>query len=79
MRDLTAAESKLLNTDTGSSGLTCIFCSGNEFLEGPHGGMSVNIKCANPECGAQYNVTPGAAGFNEQVIGDPLNGGPSLA
>jgi len=79
VRDLTAAESKLLNTDNGYSGLTCIFCCGCEFLEGPHGGMSVNIKCANPDCDAQFNITPGVPGFNEQVIGEPRNGEPSLA
>ena len=72
MRDLTPTESKLLNTDNGHSGLTCIFCHGTDFLEGPHGGMSVNLQCANEKCGAQYNITEGVPGFNEQLIGEPL-------
>lgn len=31
----------------------CPFCHTNYFLEGPHGGMSVNFKCR--ECGATFN------------------------
>jgi hypothetical protein len=34
----------------------CAFCKGREFLNGPSGGMSMNIKCANVECGAEYNL-----------------------
>jgi hypothetical protein len=75
MRDLTPAESKFLNTDNGHSGLTCIFCACPEFFEGPSGGMSLNIKCGNPKCAAKYNITPGFAGFNEQIIAEPIDGG----
>jgi len=31
-------------------------CGSAEFLEGPEGGMSTNIKCA--KCGARWNVAP---------------------
>jgi len=31
----------------------CPFCKTNYFLEGPHGGLSVNFKCK--ECGATFN------------------------
>ncbi len=26
------------------------------FLEGPHGGMSINIMCANEDCKSRFNV-----------------------
>lgn len=26
------------------------------LLEGPHGGLSINVKCE--ECGAKYNIPP---------------------
>lgn len=35
-----------------------------KFLEGPHGGMSVNIKCAS--CSARFNITP-AIGHAERI------------
>ncbi|MBA7495941.1 hypothetical protein ES702_06537 [subsurface metagenome] len=31
----------------------CPFCKTNYFLEGPHGGLSINFKCR--ECGAIFN------------------------
>lgn len=31
-------------------------CGGTEFFEGPTGGLSFNIKCANPDCGQGWNV-----------------------
>lgn len=31
----------------------CPFCQGKEFLEGPHGGLSINFKCK--DCGAIFN------------------------
>ena len=31
----------------------CPFCGSKEFLEGPHGGQSINFKCAR--CGATFN------------------------
>lgn len=36
----------------------CPDCGGDGFYEGPSGGLSTNIKCANPECGSEFNVTP---------------------
>lgn len=36
--------------------LTCPRCGSKDFLEGPHGGSAVNIKCA--KCGYWMNVTP---------------------
>lgn len=33
----------------------CPFCKSKEFLEGPHGGLSINFKCANKVCGATFN------------------------
>ena len=31
----------------------CPDCGGSKFLEGPHGGLSVNFKCAG--CGSEFN------------------------
>jgi len=31
----------------------CPDCCGTEFLEGPHGGLSINFKCA--QCGSTFN------------------------
>jgi hypothetical protein len=36
----------------------CPDCNGKDFLMGPHGGMSQNIKCANPRCGSEFNCAP---------------------
>lgn len=33
----------------------CPDCGGKEFLEGPRGGMCVNIKCNN--CGSKFNIS----------------------
>jgi len=35
----------------------CEVCDGDEFLEGPHGGLCTNIKCV--ACSAEYNHGPG--------------------
>jgi len=34
----------------------CPDCHEKHFLEGPHGGASVNIKCV--ECGSKFNICP---------------------
>lgn len=33
----------------------CVYCGGTDFYEGPRGGASVNILCANPECRHWFN------------------------
>lgn len=49
MRDLTAEEEIILRAGR------CPFCGSRKgFQEGPHGGMSVNVKCAN--CGTKLNL-----------------------
>jgi hypothetical protein len=35
----------------------CAVCDGDEFLEGPSGGLCTNIKCVG--CSAEYNFGPG--------------------
>jgi tRNA(Ile2) C34 agmatinyltransferase TiaS len=35
---------------------SCPDCGGEDFLEGPSGGMSVNISCE--KCGTRFNLTP---------------------
>ena len=36
----------------------CPDCGGDGWIEGPHGGLSVNITCANPTCGSRFNTSP---------------------
>ena len=37
----------------------CPWCGASDgFLRGPEAGMCTNIKCANPNCGAEFNVGP---------------------
>ena len=36
----------------------CTYCGGTDFLEGPSGGMSTNILCANEKCRHWFNWTP---------------------
>lgn len=38
--------------------MKCTYCGGTEFFEGPSGGMSTNILCANPKCRHWFNHTP---------------------
>lgn len=33
----------------------CPDCDTAPLLEGPHGGLSVNYGCGNPECGSRFN------------------------
>lgn len=34
----------------------CPDCGNDKFLEGPHGGLAVNIQCDNMECRSRFNV-----------------------
>lgn len=37
----------------------CPACGSRKgFYQGPSGGMSMNIKCANDGCAARFNITP---------------------
>lgn len=38
--------------------MKCTYCGGTKFLEGPSGGMSTNVLCANPECRHWFNSSP---------------------
>ncbi len=51
MDECTAEEKEKLEKDI------CPDCEGTGFLEGPHGGMAVNIMCANTDCKSKFNVT----------------------
>jgi len=59
--DCTKDESELLRLGF------CPDCKREGFLEGPHGGLCVNIMCANPKCGSRFNIGPMSA----QRISDP--------
>lgn len=43
------------NPNQSVSGFTCPDCGGTKFIEGPHGGLSVNFMCANQFCRARFN------------------------
>lgn len=43
----------------------CTYCGGTQFYEGPSGGMSQNILCANDKCRHWFNYSP--------VFGDKLD------
>lgn len=36
----------------------CPDCKGESFFMGPKGGAAQNVKCANPECGSEFNLAP---------------------
>ena len=40
------------------TGLQCTYCKGTEFYEGPAGGVSVNVLCAEESCRHWFNYTP---------------------
>ncbi len=44
---------------------TCPDCGTSKFLEGPSGGASVNIMCANKQCRSEFNICPGM--FAERI------------
>ncbi len=54
----------------------CPGCQHRYFFEGPHGGLSINVKCANPECGRTWNFM-GPFGFDPIVSPASYFGGPS--
>lgn len=52
----------------------CPDCKWMGFLEGPHGGLCVNVMCNNPRCGSRFNIGPlTSAGlcFGVDRISDP--------
>ncbi|MDR3457996.1 MAG: hypothetical protein P4N60_11160 [Verrucomicrobiae bacterium] len=62
--ELTAIEVAAL--DAGK----CPDCGSEHFLEGPRGGMNVNIQCAR--CKAEFNIVPGLPGsFGKERISLP--------
>ncbi len=64
IEDVTAEE--IVALDDGK----CPDCQGQKFLEGPHGGISVNIECVG--CGSRFNIVPGLGGsFGKERIGRP--------
>jgi hypothetical protein len=38
--------------------MKCTYCGGTKFYEGPSGGMSTNVLCANEKCRHWFNATP---------------------
>lgn len=45
--------------------LTCTYCGGHDFYEGPSGGMMTNIMCANPKCRHWFNACPSLGIFDD--------------
>lgn len=65
MRALTSRELDSLHT-----GGRCPFCGGEEFYEGPSGGIAMNWFCGNELCGAGFNITP-VRELGGQLIKEP--------
>jgi len=63
----------VVEPDEQPKSVVCPNCGGNQWYEGPSGGMSINIKCANPRCGLWFNHTP----FGLDYIGVKENVGES--
>jgi len=45
--------------EDGEPKVKCTYCGGDKFHEGPSGGMSTNILCANPDCRHWFNYHGG--------------------
>lgn len=50
MEEVTKAEANILMRGT------CPDCGSDTFLEGPHGGLAINVMCANPLCNSKFNI-----------------------
>jgi len=74
MRELTQTE---LDSLLGGPYFVCPFCKSEHWIEGPSGGMSKNVYCGNPECGAGFNVMgPNPVNLGGQLIHPPKGGDP---
>lgn len=51
---------------------TCTYCDGTRFYEGPRGGMSVNILCANDKCRHWFNYHRGFIPMDDLHRIEPL-------
>jgi hypothetical protein len=49
---------EVLPPEPDSTPVKCTYCGGTKFFEGPSGGMSTNILCANDKCRHWFNWTP---------------------
>lgn len=45
--------------------MKCTYCGSTKFYEGPSGGMSTNVLCANPECRHWFNHAPALDFFED--------------
>lgn len=45
--------------------IRCPYCGGDKFIEGPSGGMSINILCANKECRHWFNYHGGIMSMDD--------------
>jgi hypothetical protein len=46
----------------------CPDCGGGKLLKGPKAGLSVNVKCATPDCGSRFNVSIGIIGEARDLL-----------
>lgn len=49
----------------------CKYCGGTNFFEGPSGGLSINVRCANEACRHWFNWTPAIGEFEDLHRQDP--------
>ncbi len=69
MRDLSNLENVALNQNICP---VCLAFSGSQFLKGPEGGLSTNIKCK--DCGSTFNHHGGI--FVAQLLYDAIRPNP---
>jgi hypothetical protein len=50
----------------------CPYCD-SLMLEGPHGGLSINVEC--DDCGAKFNLQGPKAELGAQLLNPPTNHG----
>ena len=62
-------EKEVVALDAGK----CPDCGSEHFYHGPQGGMNTNIRCANDNCRAEFNVIFGMAGsFGKERLERPV-------
>ena len=64
MREMTARELDMFYKQN-----KCPYCGEWKFLEGPTGGMAMNVMCDN--CGLRLNIIPGGSFMVGQVLEEP--------
>lgn len=57
------------------SPMACTYCGGTSFYEGPSGGASTNVLCAEPSCRHWFNVCPEIGYMDDLHRIEPIGAG----